>query len=219
MTMLVILSPSERNRFDSPPNYKTADQTIYFALNNDILHMLNALRTVTNKVGFLLQLGYFKSQGKFYTASQFRQHDINYVNKLLKRDANQLNFSKYQKRIPALPRKKILAYLGWMPLSQHALEHLYLYFLSHAKNQLAPKQIFLMAIDYCWQNKLEVPSYNQIALLLTQAYNENEAELVAHLKKLLNHEQRELLMSLVSVDDKNKEKFQRPPITLLKQDF
>lgn len=34
------------------------------------------MRTATNKVGFVLQLAYFRSQGKFFTAAQFRRQDI-----------------------------------------------------------------------------------------------------------------------------------------------
>jgi len=41
MTKLVILSPSEQKRFDSPPKFNADEQTIYFALNNDILHILD----------------------------------------------------------------------------------------------------------------------------------------------------------------------------------
>ena len=179
--------------------------------------MLDKLRTVTNKVGFLLQLGYFRLHGKFYTANQFRQQDIDYVIKLLGLNANQLDLSIYQKRIPGLHRKKILDYLGWNPLEQAALDGLFEHLLWHAKNQHAPKQLFLTAIDYCWQNKIELPSYNQIALLITRAYNKNESIIITQLKTLIDDEQRKLLITLVDVDNKNKKNLSRPPITQLKQ--
>lgn len=163
------------------------EQTIYFALNNDILRTLDKLRTATNKGGFLLQLGYFKSHMKLYTSNQFKQQDINYVTKLLGLNANQLDFSKYQQRIPALHRQKILDYVGWKPLDQAAKERVFEHLLWHVKNQHAPKQLFLIVIDYCWQHKIELPSYNQIALLITQAYNENESTIINQLKTLLNN--------------------------------
>ena len=171
MTKLVILSAAERKRFDFPPTFNADEQTIYFALNNDILSMLGALRTATNKAGLLLQLGYFRSHGKFYTANQFRQQDINYIAKLLDLDVDKLDFSKYQKRIPSEHRNKILAYFHWMPLNQNELQRLSNHLLWHVKNQSYPKQLFFTAIDYCWQNKLELSSYNQIALLITNIYN------------------------------------------------
>ena len=217
VTKLVILSPSEKKRFDSPPKFNADEQTIYFALNNDILHILDKLRTVTNKVGFLLQLAYFRSHGKFYTANQFRQRDIDYVIRLLGLNANQLDFDKYQKRIPALHRKKILARLGWRALDQTAQTEIFEHLLWHVKNQHSPKQLFLIVIDYCWQHKIELPSYNQIALWITQAYNENESTIVTQLKALINRKHEKLLTELVSVDNDNKRKFQRAPITQLKQ--
>ncbi len=187
------------------------------AINSDIIYLLESLRTTTNKVGFLLQLGYFRSHGKFYPAHQFRQQDIHFVLKLLRLDASDLDFEKYQKRIPALHRKKILTELEWTPLTQKALALLGEHILWQAKNQDSPKQVFFMAIDYCWRHKLEVPYYNQMALLITQAYNDNESILVNHLKKALTQDQRDLLTSLVSIEAKNKIKMQRPPITLLKK--
>ena len=161
MTKLVILSDAEQIRFDAPPKYNVDEQIIHFALNSDIIYLLESLRTTTNKVGFLLQLGYFRSHGKFYPAHQFRPQDIHLVLKLLRLKASDLDFEKYQKRIPALHRKKILTELEWAPLTQEALALLGEHILWQAKNQHSPKQVFFMAIDYCWRNKLEVPSYNQ----------------------------------------------------------
>jgi len=67
MTKLVILTQSERRRFDSPPIFNANERALYFSLNNTDLQTVHELRTATNKVGFVLQLGYFKSQGKFFT--------------------------------------------------------------------------------------------------------------------------------------------------------
>lgn len=73
MTNLVILARNEIRKFDSPPLFNTNEQTLYFSLNSDYISIINGLRKPTNKVGFLLQLGYFKANGKFFTSEQFRQ--------------------------------------------------------------------------------------------------------------------------------------------------
>lgn len=215
MTKLTILSPSERKRFDSLPKFNADEQALYFSTKLDVHYQIEALRTATNKVGFLLQLGYFKSNGKFYTANQFKQRDIDYVTGSLNLNPAKINFDKYQKRVLMEHRKKILTHLGWNPLTQQALNRLSEHLLRYTKNQLLPKQVLLTAIDYCWQNKLELPSYNQIALLITESYNKNETELIKVLKHSLNDHQKELLSSLVVVDSNKKP--QRPLITLLKQ--
>jgi len=178
MTKLVILSETEQKRFDAPPKFTDEEQTLYFAINKDLFYLIESLRTPTNKVGFLLQLGYFRSHGKFYPAHQFRQQDIQFLLKLLGLEASNLDLSKYQKRIPILHREKILKELAWKPLTQKELDLLEEYVIWQAKNQHSPKQLFMMVVDYCWKNKLELPSYNQIALFITQAYNKNESTLV-----------------------------------------
>ncbi len=217
MTKLVILSPAEKKRFDSPPKFSTDEQAIYFSLNIDLLSMLDKLRTVTNKVGFLLQLGYFKSHGKFYTANQFRKQDIDYVIKLLNLNVAQLDFSLYQKRTPATHRKKILTYLQWKPLDETTQLDIFELLVWHVKNQHSPKQLFLIVIDYCWQNKIELPSCHQISSLITNAYNKNESTIITQLKSLINPNHETSLMKLICVDNNDKKKFNRPFITRLKQ--
>lgn len=217
MTKLVILSPSEQKKFDCPPRFSEDEQAIHFALNNDILHILDGLRTTTNKVGFLLQLGYFKSQGKFYTTSNFRSHDINYIIDQLDLKVDQLNIDKYQKRTPALHRKKILDYLDWKPLNQKTQAEIFEHLLLHVKNQHAPKKLLLMIIDYCWQHKIELPSYNHIALLITRAYNEIDSRIVTQLKALIDKKSSKALDELIRPSNKEKRMFQRSVITVLKQ--
>lgn len=51
MTKLVILSSTERKRFDSPPKFNIDDRALYFSLSKDELKLIENLRTVTNKVG------------------------------------------------------------------------------------------------------------------------------------------------------------------------
>jgi hypothetical protein len=59
---------------------------------------LYAMRTPTNKVGFVLQLGYFKANGKFFTAEQFCEHDIVYIAKMLEISPDEIDLSVYQKK-------------------------------------------------------------------------------------------------------------------------
>ncbi len=218
MTKLAILTSHERQRFDSPPTFNADERAIYFALTNPLLKIIDNLRTTTNKVGFMLQLGYFKSQGKFYTADQFRPQDIDYIVKLLGLNADELELDTYRNKIPQDHRKKILTLLDWQPLASSSQIHLTEHILRHAKNQLSPKQIFLFAIDYCWQQKIEVPSYNQLALLISDAYNQHESDLVRKLDKLLTKNKKAMLIALVHTsNNERKIAMQRPPITLLRQ--
>ena len=79
MTQLVFLSPAEKRKFDSPPVFTKTQRPAYFVVTDDVRRTLSALRTATNKVGFLLQLGYFRHSGKFFAPNTFRQRDIKYL--------------------------------------------------------------------------------------------------------------------------------------------
>ena len=95
MTKLVILPEDERNTFDSPAKLNAQERATCFALDKKLLKTIDALRTSTNKIGFLLQYGYFKATRKFYTSDQFRQKDINYVANILNIDPAKFNSEKY----------------------------------------------------------------------------------------------------------------------------
>jgi len=96
MTQLVFLSAAEKRQFDSPPVFTKAQRPAYFAVTDDIRRTLGALRTGTNKVGFLLQLGYFKHKhsGKFFAPNSFRQRDIKYLKQQLQ-ITEALDFTQY----------------------------------------------------------------------------------------------------------------------------
>src|SRR3989338_3729918 len=107
MTKLTILTPKERRQFDSPPLFNADNRAHCFSLTNNEVKVIYAMRTPTNKVCFVLQLGYFKSNGKFFTANQYRRHDIEYVTKSLELSQDEIDLSAYQKKIPTDHRKKI----------------------------------------------------------------------------------------------------------------
>ena len=106
MTKLVILSPSERKRFDAPPKFNADDRALYFSLSNHELKLIEELRSVANKIGFILQLGYFKANGKFFTIEQFRRPDIDYVVNLLGILPVNAGLSSYKQRIAIDHRKR-----------------------------------------------------------------------------------------------------------------
>jgi hypothetical protein len=78
--------------------------------------------------------------------------------------------------------------------------------------------VFLSLIDFCWQNKIELPSYNLMALIITDSYNQFESSLVDILSKKLTSSHREKLDKMVADTKGNiKNKFQRPAITIIKK--
>ncbi len=51
------------------------------------------------------------------------------------------------------------------------------------QKQLSPKQIFFSIVDYCWEHKIELPSYYSLTNILTSTYNTFEKNLLGSLEK------------------------------------
>ena len=200
MTKLVVLSSSERQRFDAPPKFNADDRSLYFSLSNNELKLINELRTITNKVGFVLQLGYFKANGKFFTVEQFRRSDIDYVANLLGASPINVGLSSYQKKIPHDHRKRILELLGWQPFDFIQQEKVAEHITWLVQRQLSLKPVFLSIIDFCWQNKIELPSYNTLATSITNTYNHFEQRLINIVADKITRYHREKLDQLAGIN-------------------
>ncbi len=62
------LSPDERTRFDTPPPLTPQQRPIFIDLPAWAQTYLQQALSPTNKVGFLLQLGYFRVVSRFFLA-------------------------------------------------------------------------------------------------------------------------------------------------------
>lgn len=215
MTNLVILSDKERKQFDSPAMFNYAERSIYFSLDQKIIDILKSMRTPTNKVGFMLQFGHFKSHRKFYINSQFNKQNINHIVQSLNLDSSKVDIEQYSKNIRLEHRIKILAYLKWQSLNKVNLDKIYQYILYQTKNQSSPREIFDLAIDYCWNNKIELPSSYQLTLLITNAYNEFESLVMDKIKAGITNKTKKDLENLLEPSEQDQ--YQRAPITNLKQ--
>ena len=78
-TNIKILSPAESKSFDLPPAMNAMDRKQFFRTNKTATDIVDSFRSVTNKVCFILQLGYFKATNKFFKAQDFHQSEIDFV--------------------------------------------------------------------------------------------------------------------------------------------
>jgi len=66
--------------------------------------------------------------------------------------------------------------------------------------------------------KIELPTYNVLALIITHSYNQYENGLINILTNKLTQYHREKLDNMLGLNDlTTKKRMQRPPITLIKQ--
>jgi len=163
MTKLTIFTNPEQRKFDSPPKFHKVDRPRYFSLNADIRRLgFSKLRTPTNRVGFVLQLGYFRATGKFFVTEGYRKRDLQYVCKFLAIDS-EIDLSDYSETSRKNHRKTILALSGWRSLDDTDEEKLQARAKWFIEQQLAPRKVFEALVEYCASNKIAIPSYHKLA--------------------------------------------------------
>lgn len=78
-----ILNKLEREAFESPPHFKSAERKRFFSLPKALNDIVEGLRTPANKIFFIVMAGYFQARRKFF-AKQFRLHDVGFVARKLR---------------------------------------------------------------------------------------------------------------------------------------
>jgi len=215
MTKINILSAVERKKFDSPPKLSAEARTLHFSLPEIAEEFANKIKAPANKVRFVLQFGYFKANAKFYRAEQLREKDIEYVSKILGIYNNDIVTLPYSERTHRFYHKIILQTLNWQPFGKSQQDKIISLIQRLAQQQSSPKIIFSSVINFCWQHKIEVPSYNILATLITDSYNYYEEVITKAIRSKLTTHQRNKLNLLIHND--NNKPLSKAPITLLKQ--
>ena len=149
MTKLAILSTIEQRNFDKPPKFKKGDRANYFSMTPEIKQIgFNRLRTSINRIGFVLQLGYFRGAGKFFVAKQFHKRDIQFVRKMLKIDTP-ITIENYSERSRNNHRETILELSGWRLPNNTDDEALIAQAQWHIEQQISPKKVLESLVEHC----------------------------------------------------------------------
>ncbi|MBL4761319.1 MAG: Tn3 family transposase [Gammaproteobacteria bacterium] len=212
MTQLKILNYKERKLFDSVPIFGAHERQLYFSIDTKTRRRLGQLKTPVSRVGYLLQLGYFKSMGKFYHGADFKKRDINFVKRSLGIKGTKNIFSKnYSKTTHYEHQVKILKQLNWSPIGEHSRKLLQAHARQYAELQRKPRLTLRHLIDSCWKHQIVIPSYSDLATLVSEAYNQYENTLLIKLESVLLPSETMLLDELLEHDSAEKH-----PMTLLK---
>ena len=76
-----ILPAYEAKQFDLPPKLNQAERKLFFTPTPAMKVRVNKAKDEMNRIGLILQYGYFRATGKFYVSSKFHQGDIHFVAK------------------------------------------------------------------------------------------------------------------------------------------
>ena len=97
-TFIKIIPARNIKLFDSPPVFTGEQRKQIFTINKWELHLLETFTNPTNKVGFILQLGYFRAVNKFYTNKKFIKKDIEYIARNLRINLKDIIIPEYKDR-------------------------------------------------------------------------------------------------------------------------
>ena len=168
MSQLKQLTLPERKRFDNPPAFSRDERNLFFHIDAKTRRVVSSLKKVENRVGFVLQYGYFKATGRFYASDKFKQRDINFVLKSLAIPPSKFNLHRYLSSTQFEHRKRVLRHLGWSEFNNAATQKLIEHAKWHTSKQKRPKQVFLAMVDYCWKHQIEVPTYTELSDIVTR---------------------------------------------------
>lgn len=195
MTQLAILTPTEKRQFDAPPSFTQADRHRYFSIPAHLRPIVSRISRIDNKIGFLLQWGYFRASARFYPADQFKQRDIAYVKRLL--DCDDVDLSQYVGTVVTRHRQRILSTLGWQEADAADKEQLYQQAFRQARHQDSPQDILFSLVDTCWKYQIALPSYHVLSEFITRSYNTAEQSLLSAVEDRLSAANRTHLEGLL----------------------
>ena len=158
MPPIKILTQAERDAFESPPLFTGVERKHHFHIPKNLEATLSQLRTATNRVWFILKLGYFRATGKFF-AGKFHDADVEYVAGQLGFLPGMVDLSTYdEKATSSRHRKFILDYLGVHEFGAEAQQELEQEIRSMVRSQDRPKFILHRVVDLLKARKIVIPT-------------------------------------------------------------
>lgn len=212
MRRLTILQPYEAHQFDLPPQFNQAERHYFFSTDALIETSIKKTHGTINSVGLLLQYGYFRASGKFYTSEKFHLKDIAFVAKQLNLEIPSQFAQQYADNTRLNHKGLILSLCGYQKFKEQKKLFCELTEDLVAK-QLAPRKIIFSLIDLLRDKKIEVPHYDTFATVISEAFNHYEKNNIVKLTPLLTEQYKKSLMQLI---DKEEGTYQRPLLVGLK---
>ena len=215
MARMKILNNLEREAFESPPHFNSAERKQFFAMPKSFMEILGNLRTPTNRVCFVVSVGYFRAQRRFF-GKQFRPADITFVARQLSIDANQVNLKAYDKQSLTRHQSLILSHFGVSAFDAKSKAFLNKEIAAMVRVQRRPKLVFVEAVQILSQKKIDIPSYSALSTMILAAMSKYHRELIKIIESSLTKKQRNKLEELLNKES-GEDSSWRYPITLLKK--
>ena len=200
MPRMKVLNSIEQDAFEFPPVFNSAERKRHFDFPVAIQQIAAELRTPTNQLCFLLSCGYFKATHRFYPIQRFRPRDISHVAERTGIRIETVRLAEYDKQTMARHQALILDFYGFRPFKPHGEAILVEEIARLVGSQLKPQLIFFRSIEVLVREKVEVPGYFRLAVLILRTINSHNRTLAAIVERTLTDETRALLDALLIQD-------------------
>src|SRR5262249_48605457 len=142
MPRMKIFNSQEEEAFESPPVFNLGERKKFFTLPLGLTELFDDCRTPTNKVGFVLIAGYFRSRRKFF-GKQFRPADVDFVATRLGLPMPEIDLASLAKQTYTRHQKQILEFFGYRKFDAQAYALATREIAALVRSQLRPKLILL----------------------------------------------------------------------------
>ncbi|MCK4441490.1 MAG: DUF4158 domain-containing protein, partial [Sulfurovaceae bacterium] len=206
MARIQILSKKEQKQLFGVPNLNREQRLFYFKLSSSIEEELVNFYDDSNRMLFILLLGYFRVSHIFFKLSDFSKSDILYVKKLyhLNFDENNIvSAFRTEQRYRTIIRK----YLGIETYAQKYKTLLEEEALNLVNNFLHRKKILYALIDLSKTLKIELPSYTEFSNIISIALTQQKNQMLEKLKVYQNDERLKLLDEFIEKNEAYKSRY------------
>jgi|TARA_B110000503_G_scaffold129049_1_gene200848 TnpA family transposase len=212
MRLIDILPSYEIRIFDNPPMLSSDDQKYYFKMDETIRGLLKGIKEEHNKIGLLLQYGYFKASGKFYMQTIFKSTDVKFATRAIGGTICKDFAIKYINRTRQRHKLLILESCGHREFT--CAEKLFKTTVENlVAQQMHPRKLFYLLVEELRNRNIEIPSYDRITKIITEKFSIFEKTILRSIANIITPNQQEALDHLISTTG---EYYQRPLITRLK---
>ena len=213
-----ILTSAEQATFDNPPKLTPVERKKYFFISSAVADLLSSLRTPTNKIGFVLQLGYFRATFRFFS-NHYYPNDVVYVSQRIDVLPSSFTISCYDEATVRRHRKLILEYMGFHPFDRCARHRVEQQIQPLIRSQIRPRLLFQEAISCLQNHKIQIPASGTVTMLILEAIRRHRSELIERIQTALPDQSKVALDNLFEKDSSSSENLQvqRSRLTLLKR--
>ncbi|MEW6558175.1 MAG: Tn3 family transposase [Elusimicrobiota bacterium] len=225
-THIQILSKANIKAFDAPPKFDSIERNKFFRLPEWAKEFVDSKTTITTKVGFIMQLAYFKSTKKIFNPRNFfYEDDIKLIAKRFDIPLEEIKIQDFSDRAYNINKKLILEKYGFLPFDEKTRALLKEEAAYLASKHLKLEFMFISLVDFLKRKKIEIPSYHAISEIITEALIDYEKNLSEVIENNITDEQKGALEELFGIPEKRYKKEQdnleikRYKLTWLKKSY